>query len=1005
MPNAPRGPGEALRTRDRAPWRTVDELPDTPERRAARAREFPAGAADAPRELSRRGFVKLLGASTALAGLSACERPLEKILPYTDQPPEVTPGIAQYYATAMVVGGYATGLLVESREGRPVKVEGNPRHPASLGAAGVYEQASLLQLYDPERARTLRRAGEASSWDAFRAELRPERLGSGQGLRFLLEPTGSPLVLDLLARIRARYPDARVHFHAPLSAESAWAASRQVFGRALQPHYDLSAARVIVALDADLLAGMPFHLRHARAWAEQRRMSSPSGAMNRLYAAEGMLSVTGGAADHRLRVRPGDVGELAAALLAEGVREHGVRPAGLRPDALAEMERSPTPAPFRAWVRAAAADLVEHRGAGLVAVGERQTPEVHALAHLLNAALGNLGRTVYLTEPVLAGAGEPESGLDALAAAMRAGEVETLVILEANPAYTAPAELHFARLLETVPRTVCLDLHETETARRCGWFVPGLHYLESWGDARACDGTVSLVQPLIRPLHEQNRSASQLLALFLGEEEKTPYQLLREYWRGRTAGGFEDAWEQALQAGLMPGTEAPRVEAAPSGEALATLLPGPRATPPAGLELVFLQDPGVYDGRFANNGWLQELPDPMTKLTWGNAAIVSPRTAARLGVREGDVLEVRYGDRALRIPAFMLPGVAEELVAIHLGYGHDWGDALATGVGSNAYALRSAKAPYFARGARVEKVPDAERHPLATTQRHWSMEGRPIVLHATRDEYRKAPHFARGHGGRALPLYEPFPQEGVQWGMSIDLSLCTGCSACVVACQAENNVPVVGRDGVLSSREMHWLRIDRYFSGTPDDPVVLTQPMLCQHCEKAPCEYVCPVNATTHSPDGLNEMTYNRCVGTRFCSNNCPYKVRRFNWFDYNREKRGSTLAMLMNPDVTVRERGVMEKCTFCVQRIRRAQIDAEIAGEDVQHRGLQTACQQACPTQAIVFGALTDPGSAVAQARRDPRSYAVLHELGTVPRVQYLARIRNPNPTLHPEPSPEPED
>jgi MoCo/4Fe-4S cofactor protein with predicted Tat translocation signal len=990
-----------------AHWRGVEELLRTPEYRASLEREFPAGAAKRPDGISRRGFVQLLGASATLAGLTACERPVEKILPYTDQPPEVTPGVPQYYATSMVVGGYATGLLVESHAGRPVKVEGNPEHPASLGAAGVYEQASALQLYDPERAREIRHGGEPASWNAFVEAFGPPATGMGEGLRFLLEPTGSPLLLHQLARIRELYPAARVHFHAPLSAEASWAGSRLAFGRPLQPHYELASARVILSLDADLLAGMPFHLHHARAWAEQRRIPHPTSGMNRLYVAEGMLSVTGGAADNRLRVRPSEVRDVAAGVLAEVVLEHGL-PAGLPPEALDRLERFRRDPERHAWIREAARDLVRHRESGVVVAGERQTPEVHALAHLLNAALGNLGRTVHLTEPVLGGAGEPEGGLEALVGAMRAGEVETLVILEANPAYTAPADLEFARLLPTVPNTVCLDLYATETARLCGWFLPALHYLESWGDARAYDGTVSLVQPLVRPLYEQNRTAAQVLAAFLGEAAKTPHQLLREYWRGRLAGDFESRWEEALRAGFLPGTEAPRVEAAPRWGMLPALLRTPPVAPAAGLEAVFLQDPSVYDGRFANNAWLQELPDPVTKLTWDNAAIVSPRTAVALGVEQGEVLEVRHAGRALRIPAFVLPGVADGLLAMHLGYGYDWGDALATDVGSNAYLLRTSETPYFARDIRAARVLNSfglpAQHPLATTQSHWSMEGRPIVLHASLAEYRNDPHFVRQHTGRSLSLYNPFPDEGVQWGMSIDLTLCTGCSACVVACQAENNVPVVGREGVLKSREMHWLRIDRYFSGTPEDPVVLTQPMLCQHCEKAPCEYVCPVNATVHSPDGLNEMIYNRCVGTRFCSNNCPYKVRRFNWFDYNQEKWGSTVAMLMNPDVTVRERGVMEKCTFCVQRIRRAQIDAEIEGEDIRHRGLQTACQQACPTRAIVFGPLTDPDSPVAQARKDPRSYAVLHDLGTDPRVKYLARINNPNPALVPEALGEPE-
>jgi MoCo/4Fe-4S cofactor protein with predicted Tat translocation signal len=973
-------------------WRGVHELLRTTEHEERQRAEFPEGA-DTPEGISRRGFLKLLSASAAMAGATACEQPLERILPYTDQPPEVTPGIPQYYATSMVVGGYATGLLVESHSGRPVKVEGHPEHPASLGAAGVYEQASALQLYDPERARVIRHAGEPADWESFVAAMDPAGFGMGEGLRFLLEPTSSPLLLHLLARIRERYPAARVHFHAPLSADPSWAGSQLVFGRSLQAHYDFAEAEVILSLDADFLSSMPFHLRHARAWAEQRRLPNPSAEMNRMYIAEGMLSVTGSAADHRLRVRPSEVHAVAVAVLVELIRAHGVRPGPLPPEVDDALEHGREPAAAGVWVRAVARDLAEHRGRGVVVAGERQTPEVHALAHLLNAALDNVGRTVHLTEPVLAETGAPESTLEALATDIQAGTVQTLVVLGANPAYTAPADLEFAERLSAIPNTVCLDLYETETARLCDWFIPSLHYLETWGDARAYDGTVSFVQPLIRPLYESNRAGSQVLAAFLGKGASTPYELLVEFWRGQSPAEFEEWWEEALHMGFLPGTEAPRVEAAPRWSVLPALLrPAPAA--PQGVEAVFWQSPSVYDGRFANNAWLLEFPDPMTKLSWDNAAIVSPGTAVELGVEQGDVMELEHAGRTVRAPAFVLPGVADGVVVLPLGYGHDWGDLLGSGIGFNAYPLRTLEAPYFARDLRAARVPE-EYYPLATTQEHWSMEGRPIVLHATLAEYREDPGFTAPFRGPLPSLYDPFPEEGVQWGMSIDLTLCTGCSACVVACQAENNVPVVGKDGVLNSREMHWLRIDRYFTGDPENPVVLTQPMLCQHCEKAPCEYVCPVNATVHSPDGLNEMVYNRCVGTRFCSNNCPYKVRRFNWFDYNYEKRGSTTAMVMNPDVTVRERGVMEKCTFCVQRIRRAQIDAEIAGEDIQHRGLKTACQQACPTQAIQFGALNDPDSPVTVIRRDPRSYSVLHELGTEPRVKYAARISNPNPAL----------
>jgi molybdopterin-containing oxidoreductase family iron-sulfur binding subunit len=987
---------------DPAYWRSLEEREAGPHPRALGQAEFPPGASAPPGEVSRRGFLKLLGASAALAGLGACtDPPLEKILPYADQPPEVTPGIPRYYATSMVLDGLATGLLVESHAGRPVKVEGNPEHPASLGAAGVYEQASPLQLYDPDRGRAVLHRGEPASWGDLVDALGAGAGGSapwgprGEGLAILLEPTSSPLLISLLDRVRARIPAARIHFQDSPGADAALRGAALVYGRPLQTRYDLSRAQVLVSLDADFLGDGPFHLRYAHDFAERRRITSPTGTMNRLYAAEPVPSVTGAAADHRLRVRAGEVRGGAVAIL-QALAAQGVAAPGLPPAALAALDTSSAPPAVRAWAEAAARDLAQHRGAGLVIAGDRQPPEVHALAHLLNDATGNLGRTVLTTEPVLAGAGGPASGLGALAAAVRGGGVQALVILEGNPAYAAPADLDFAALLRRVPHSAYLGTYADETAAACEWYVPSLHYLESWGDARALDGTLSLVQPLIRPLHPASRAPGDLLALLAGQGGSSQYQLLRESWRGRAGvGDFEAFWDAALRRGFLLASEAAPVAAAPRWESATALLAGAAADRP-GIELVFPLDPSVRDGRFANLSWLQELPDPLTKLTWDNAALLSPATAKRLGVESQDVVELRAGRRSVRAPALILPGQADDVVALRMGYGRAGGESLARGVGVNANLLRTAAEPYFVPGARVERVLDGGgspvRYPLALTQDHWSLEGRPVVLHATLADYRRDPDFARRERGRSLSLYRPFVYKGEQWAMSIDLSLCTGCSACVVACQAENNVPVVGKEGVRNSREMHWLRIDRYFSGDPADPQVLMQPMLCQHCEKAPCEYVCPVNATTHSPDGLNEMTYNRCVGTRFCSNNCPYKVRRFNWFDYTSDKP-ETERMLMNPDVTVRSRGVMEKCSYCVQRIRRHQIDEQTGRNDPTVARLQTACQQSCPTRAIEFGSLGDPESAMVKMREEPRSYSVLHELGTEPRTRYLARITNPGP------------
>jgi molybdopterin-containing oxidoreductase family iron-sulfur binding subunit len=957
------------RTDDGATWRCLDELLDPKGFAARAAGEFPAGADLWDEAVSRRGFLGLLSATLSLAGAAGCTRaPAGRIVPYDDPPPEVTPGVASHYATAAVRDGYATGLVVESHEGRPTKVEGNPEHPASLGASGLFEQASVLGLYDPSRARTLREGREPRCWDDLVAALATT---SGERLHVLMEPTSSPLVASLLDRLRERLPGAQVHFDAPGSAVSAWEGARFVFGRPLEAVVDLRAADVVVALDDDLLGAGPSQLRHARHFADRRRVRSAADGMNRLYVAEASPTVTGTVADHRLRARRAEVHALAAALLAEvaaplveGLSRHRAGPARRR------------------WVEAVAADLRAHAGACVVTVGRGQPAEVHALAHLINASLGAFGRTVTLIEPPVLAAGR--HGLHALAAALDAGRVDTLLILGGNPAYTAPADLAFARRLRSAHRSVYLGLYENETARGCGWFVPAAHPLEAWGDARAADGTVSFVQPLIAPLHG-GRTPAELLAVLLGIEPDA-HRLLQDHWRAQVPVDFEAFWEPSVQRGLVPGSASPAVSVAPRWEGLAAWLPGPAAQ---GFEVGYPLDGRVHDGSFTNNAWLLELPDPVTRLTWENAALLSPATAARLGLGTGDLVEIALHGRRVRAPALVLPGHADESLTLPLGYGRQGAEALARGRGVDAYALRTRDAPAFAVGAIVRRVEG--RRALAITQAHWSMEGRAPVREATLSGYRAEPRFAAGEPRRTQGLSVLRPGGAKQWAMAIDLAVCTGCCACVLACQAENNIPVVGREGVLKGREMHWLRIDRYFTGSASDPGVAVQPMLCQHCEHAPCEYVCPVNATVHSPDGLNEQVYNRCVGTRYCSNNCPYKVRRFNYLDYHRGEADEA-HLAMNPDVTVRARGVMEKCSYCVQRIRRAGL-AERSG--AAGSALQTACQQACPTRAIEFGSLTDPGAPVAALHRNERAYSVLDELGTAPRTRYLARLRNPNPAL----------
>ncbi len=980
-------------------WRSLEEWMGSPEFLAGRQGEFPPGADLPPSGVSRRAFMKLLGASMALAGVGGCvEMPEQKIVPYAIRPPEVEPGIPLTYATTMELDGYGIGLLVQAREGRPIKVEGNPGHPASLGAAGCFEQASVLGLYDPARANGIRERDNPRNWRAIAetfggspggySVLKNDR---GAGLRFLLRPTASPFRKHLIDRVRERFPQARFYYHSPVATRAPYEATRSVFGRPLSPHYDFARAAVIVAFDSDFLAQGPFYQRYAHDFAGGRRIESPDDRMNRLYVAEPHPTPTGSLADHRLRVRASEVAGLMAALAEQlGVAEAG---------SLGTIELSER---ARAWVLTAAADLKAVGPNALVVAGPDQPAVAHALAHLMNRRLGSLGTTAWLAEPQILDAGQPNHDLALLAEEIRGGAVGTLVVLDGNPAYTAPGDLDFVRLLQDGPTLIYLGAYENETAEHADWFIPLAHYLESWGDAAAYDGTISTVQPLIRPL-AGGRSPDELLAVFAGETDRGYHELLRDFWRDEIApraadydGRFDGFWEQTLQRGFVPDSAAPRTAATPSAVRLPPL-PEPVRE---GIEVAFRADPSVYDGRFSNNGWLLELPDPTTKLTWGNAALMSPATLAHLGLHQNDVIRITLNGRSAELPVFPVPGHADRAVTLHLGYGRTGvAEETAQGVGIDVFPIRPSRSPSMAGGAKLERVLRKDGSPatekLVSTQTHWSMEGRAIVLESTLQHYRDDPEFTRDHRGEVESLYvSPAKPSEHEWAMSIDLAVCTGCSACVIACQAENNIPIVGPDGVENGREMHWMRVDRYMRGEPSDPEIVHQPMPCQHCEHAPCEYVCPVNATVHSSDGLNEMIYNRCVGTRFCSNNCPYKVRRFNWFDYN-EPRSGTELLVLNPDVTVRERGVMEKCSYCVQRIRRAQIQAKIEGRPVGSGEVKTACQQACPTSAIVFGNLVRPESEVSKSRQQKRIYSVLHELGTIPRTQYLARITNPNPAL----------
>jgi molybdopterin-containing oxidoreductase family iron-sulfur binding subunit len=966
-------------------WRTAEEYAhpaDVP------PGEFPEGAAEAPEGLGRRGFLQVLGAAAGLAA-AACKPPRENVVSYVRPAAAVQPSTPGAYATAASRGGRAVGLVVTSWEGRPTKIEGNPDHPASRGGTDAQLQASVLELYEPARLKGFSRAGQSQGRVALLADLsalaKAHEKDGGARLRFLVEPTSSPTLAELRRRILQRFPKARFDAWSALSDEEARAGAALALGRPLDPSWSLAGADVILSLDADLLAHDGEPLRQAREYAARREGPEPA-SMNRLYVAEARHSVTGGVADHRLRMRAAEVLPFARAVAAELAAKHGL--GALAPlGAPAEGERAKLAA-------AVAKDLARARGRSLVAAGDRQPAAVHALAAALNDALGNVGHTVTYRPSVLLDAEPASPRLAALAGELSAGQVDTLVVTAWNPLYTAPADVDLRGAFGKAKERIVLALRSDETVKAASWRIAAAHPLESWGDLRARDGSVSIVQPLVAPLVE-SLTEVELLAAFLDAADQGVHLLVREGWRARSGAGpaFDQRWQEWLAAGIVAGSavapEAAQVDHARVAAALNAV-----PAPAGGLEVQFVPDYKVHDGRLLENAWLQEFPDPITKLTWDNAAQLSPATAARLGLAPGDVVELSLGGRKVAAPAQVVPGHADDAVTLPLGYGQAVVGAVGRGTGFDAYALRAAAAPSFAGGGQLERT--GKQAALVTTQEHFSMAGRAIALSLPAEELPRAKAELDEHRGPQPTIHQPvdYSQNEYRWGMAIDLSRCIGCGACTVACQAENNIPVVGKEQVARSREMHWLRVDRYFEGSPSDPESVSQPLACVHCEAAPCEYVCPVNATVHSEEGLNEMVYNRCVGTRYCSNNCPYKVRRFNFLDYH-GRMEPTLRMLQNPDVTVRARGVMEKCTYCTQRIERARITDRSSGKKIGGDEIQSACQQACPTEAIVFGNLNDPQSRVSRRHTDARRYDLLHELGTRPRTAYLVRLKNPNPDL----------
>ena len=1004
-------------------WRSLEELAGSEAFRRAVQREFPQGASEWLDPVSRRGFMKLMGASLALAGMTSCVRlPQEPIVPYVRQPEELVPGIPLYYATALTLNGYAYPQLVTSHEGRPTKIEGNPQHPACLGGSDIFSQAAILSLYDPDRAETNLYQGEIRPWLSFLgalvSQVAVQRVTGGAGLRFLTPAVSSPTLAWQLKSLLQAFPAAKWYQWEPVNRDHVRAGAQMAFGQAVETRYNLLDADVVVTLDADIFAARyPGNHIYSRQFASRRRLTPqqanrglaggpgpgpnfvpvsdvlgnalPQRPMNRLYAVESTLELTGAKADHRLPLKPSEI-ESFTRLLASRLGVKG-----------AEASSAPPDDEYRAkWLDALVKDLQAHRGTSVLIAGDEQPPAVHALVHAMNEALGNAGKTVLYTDPVEANPTSQTTGIKELVADMRGGKVELLVMMDVNPVYDAPADLDFAGALAKVPGTIYHGIYLNETAELCSWFVNGTHYLEHWSDARAFDGTATMVQPLIAPMYG-GKSAHELLNAFTKTPERSGYETLRTYWRTQFAGGgqgmtdadFEARWQQAVHQGFVSGSALP-----PKAVSVSVTAFPPAAPPPAGIELVLRPDPSVYDGRFSNNGWLQELPKPTTKLTWDNPVLVGPAMAKRLGLKYGDVVELQSPEgRKIKGAIFVHPGQPDNSAAIFLGYGRTRAGQTGNGMGYDAYPLRTSNLLHAIPGAQLRLT--GETYKLFTTQGAQDMENREIVRSATLEEFKANPAFAQfDQPAPHETLYPKYQDTGYAWGMAIDMNACVGCNACIVACQAENNIAVVGKDQVSRGRHMHWIRVDSYYQGDPANPQVYFQPVPCMQCENAPCEVVCPVGATVHSTEGLNDMVYNRCVGTRYCSNNCPYKVRRFNFLLFQ-DWTTPQLKMARNPEVSVRSRGVMEKCTYCVQRLTKGRIAAEKENRQLRDLEVQTACQQACPADAIVFGNLNDRGSRVARLKEEPLNYGLLADLNTRPRTTYHAVVRNPNPEI-PEPT-----
>ncbi len=934
---------------------------------------------------SRRDILKIMAAGAGLAGLVSCRRPVQNIVSFSKGVEDLIPGKPLFYNTVFNVGGVGQGLRIEANDGRPTKVEGNPVHPTSKGAATTYSQGSVLGLYDPDRCTYVMKDQATSSWDAFGVFAKDHfsKLGEGEGLAFVCERNAGDSYRAVVAAAQKKWPKALwLHWEA-LNNDNAVLGAQMATGTAAESLYAYDKAEVVVALDHDFLGTDASTVLPTKLFSQKRKVMKSGDSMNRLYAVEGHFSLTGGMADHRLRLKPSEIAGFASELLklVESTGEIQVTGEGRKK-----------------FVAALAKDLKKNAGKSIVSAGPRQSPEVHALALAINQVLGNIGATVNLVQPLTPPQNE---ALKAFGAALSGGKVSTLVILGGNPAYTLPSDLNFADGVKKAKTVIHLGSEHDETGALAHWCLPQSHFLEAWGDARSIDGTASIQQPVIAPLYG-SKSASEVLAELAGIETPRGYELVKGFWSQTFAGDKEKSWKKALHDGVVEGTAYPPLKLSVDVKKVSAM---PVASPTSSTEIVFLAANGVYDGRFANNAWLVELPDPMTKVVWDNCVTMSPKTAeslkANMGfiAEEGDMASLTVGGATIDAAVLVVPGQADGVLGITLGYGREKIGRVGKGAGFNAYKLRTSTGMGF---AAVTAAKSTKSYLLVRTQDDPAgdtQNDRPIAREVSLEEFAKDASKVAAVPGP--PLESLFPDwqydKGNQWGMTIDLNSCTGCNACLVACFSENNIPMVGKKFVAMGREMHWIRLDRYYAGDADDTTVAVQPLNCQQCENAPCESVCPVAATVHSPEGLNDMAYNRCIGTRYCMNNCPYKVRKFNYLNWTKGKT-EVENLGSNPDVSTRMRGVMEKCTYCTQRISEGKINAKTdpsGRRPIRDGEIKTACQQTCPADAISFGNINDPNSEVSKMKASPRNYALLAELNIRPRTTYLAKLRNTNPDL----------